>query len=143
MSGYITAAGENYLLDLLSNRRTALPYYYIALMKERPPSKFIAGIDLDEPNFEEYARAEYPNQGLYWTNTIGEISNTTTIDFPEALTDWGTIKHWAICDAATGGSVLWAGTHALPLLVQTGGIVSFTPGQLVLRVTSYQSRVSL
>jgi hypothetical protein len=143
MSGYITNAGENYLLDLLTGRAAHLPRYYLALVVSKQPSKFISGAELDEPLAGEYERVVYPNEDAYWTASAGEIHNTVGMAFPEAVTDWGTVKYWAMCDSPESGDVLWAGAFTLPLVVMAGDRVDLDPGTMTLRVTSYTARVSL
>lgn len=143
MSGFITNAGENYLLDLVCGRQAFLPAYYVALVINERPSQFIQGWELDEPVNEDYARARYDNIPLGWTDSAGEVSNTLVLSFPQASSNWGTIRHWAICTAAEGGEVLWAGSLETPLEVHPEDRVTFQPGALTIRATSYATRVSL
>lgn len=143
MSGWITTAGENYLLDLLTGRVAALPRYYVALVVNRAPSRFISGVELDEPIADDYARVEYPNSSDYWTATSGEVHNTVAASFPAAVTAWGTCRHWAVCTALAAGDVLWAGPISVPLVVEVDDTVVISPGALTLRAVTYTSRVSL
>lgn len=141
--GFITNAGENYLLELVCSRTPALPAYYVALVANSQPSQFIAGHELDEPNAGDYARARYVNQPLGWTTATGEVSNTLQVAFPIAQSRWGTLRHWAVCTEEQGGSVLWAGTLETPLEIHEEDQVVLPPGSLTIRAASYSSRVSL
>lgn len=142
-SGFITNAGENYLLDLVCGRQAFLPAYYVALVVNERPSQFIQGHDLDEPVNEDYTRARYDNIPLGWTTAAGEVSNTLALYFPVATSEWGTIRHWAICTEIEGGAVLWAGSLETPIEVYEADRVTFQPGALTIRATSYATRVSL
>lgn len=142
-SGFITNAGENYLLDLVCGRQAALPAYYVALIINERPSQFIRGTELDEPRVTDYTRARYDNIPLGWTESSGEVSNTLALTFPMAESYWGTIRHWAICTEIEGGEVLWAGSVETPFEVHSEDRVSFQPGALTIRATSYSTRVSL
>lgn len=142
-SGFITNAGENYLLDLVCGRQAFLPAYYVALIVNERPSQFIVGWELDEPLYEDYARARYDNIPLGWTTATGEVSNTLALSFPVAQNSWGTIRHWAICTSEESGDVLWAGSLETPIEVYATDQVTFPPGALTIRATSYSTRVSL
>jgi len=67
-----------------------------------------------------YARVAVPNDSVNWdllpagatdANLDGVaddaiIKNKLDIVFPQATVDWGTVTHWGLFDAATGGN-LW------------------------------------
>jgi hypothetical protein len=44
----------------------------------------------------------------------GATSNTGTVSFPVCGGSWGTISHWAVYDAPTGGNLLYFGEFPAP-----------------------------
>lgn len=143
MSGFITNSGENYLLDLVTGAMNAHPVYYIALITNEPPTQFISGFDLDEPQVADYTRASVLNIPGNWTPPSGEIANLDVIEFSIAEEDWGIIRHYAICDSQEGGEVLWAGDFEIPVTIEEGDQLIIHPGALVIRATTYRSRVEM
>ena len=139
----MTLAGENYVVSLLTKKTSALDAYYVALICNDPPSMFISGSNLDEPNVPEYQRVKYDNAPLMWSEPSGEVSNTEDVNWPTATEDWGTISHWAICDSPQDGNVLWAGDFPVPFKIEAGMVIGLPPGTLVLRTMSYKGRLSL
>lgn len=61
------------------------------------------------------------------TGTGGATSNKGTITFPTPTATWGTVTHFAIWDAATGGNALLYGTLNVSKTINTGDTVSFAP----------------
>jgi len=61
-------------------------------------------------------------------------SNTGAIQYPQSLTDWGTITHFGTWDAASGGN--WLGGDALvtPKVMVTGDIARWEIGTLTVSV---------
>lgn len=110
MNGLITNDGATYLLNLFSNGEAAVPVYYVALITGNQPGISIAGDELDEPAFPEYARGMLTNESGNWSIDGGVMINMVEVDFPIPSTGWGDIKYWAICDDPTGGRCLFVGT---------------------------------
>lgn len=143
MSGFITGAGENFLLDLICRAATPPQNYYLALMVNEPPSHFLSGAELDEPVLNGYARAEYQNSPGNWSARTGEMYNTAPIAFSVATEPWPTIRHWGLLDAPESGTLLWAGSFDNPVELDVGDQLTFPVGFITLRTTSYITRVSL
>jgi hypothetical protein len=108
MSGFMTAAGADYLLHLFSGDQTK-EIYHVALVGNQEPGLTTSGRELKEPTEASYTRSEVVNQSGNWQVQHGTLTNEVEISFPLATTDWGDIIYWAICDAPEGGSVLWTG----------------------------------
>ncbi|SVD83476.1 uncharacterized protein METZ01_LOCUS436330, partial [marine metagenome] len=57
----------------------------------------------------EVSGGAYARQSVAWT-VIGtgtaQASNTSAITFPAATSDWGTVTHAAVVDAAASGNIL-------------------------------------
>lgn len=109
MSGWITADGANYFLDLFAARTQPVEAYYVALINGSQPGISAKGDELDEPEFAEYARGYMENLSGNWFGNQGLILNQFAITFPILGQSWGTLRYWALCDAPTGGRVLAAG----------------------------------
>jgi len=88
---------ENVVLDsLFSTTR------YIGLSTADPTDD---SSGLAEPSGNGYARVTSPASD--WTAAAaGSISNAVEITFPTATGSWGTVTHFAIFDAVTGGNIL-------------------------------------
>jgi hypothetical protein len=100
------SAMSDYLEDALAGHLfhgTALtqPTLYVALFTDDPT-------DADtgtEATSGSYARKAH----TAWTKASGVASNTTAVTFPVATGTWGTITHFGIYDAASGGNLLFHG----------------------------------
>ena len=66
------------------------------------------------------------------SGTGGVTSNNATITFPTPTASWGTVTHFGIFDAATGGNLFFHGAITTPQTINTGNTVSFAAGQLVI-----------
>ncbi len=66
---------------------------------------------------------------------IGAASNGTTVNsadisFPTASADWGTVTHFAVFDASSGGNMLHYGALVASKIIYSGDVLSFLAGQL-------------
>jgi len=69
------------------------------------------------------------------TGTGGTTSNNAAITFTAPTANWGTVTHWAIYDAASGGNLLIYGSLAASKTVNNGDAApSFAAGSLSLQV---------
>lgn len=76
---------------------------YIALLVTMP-SFNDSGEDLNEPTAGDYARLAVDNTRANFSEADNAtITNASTFEFPVATNDWGLIRGYAICDAASGG----------------------------------------
>jgi hypothetical protein len=89
-------------------------------------------------NSGAYGRqAATPLDANWSTVTSGMTSNLSSITFPAATLDWGTITNVAICDNTTYGSgnVLFWGTLTGNKIVSNGDTFQFAAGQLSLTLS--------
>lgn len=81
-----------------------------------------------------YARATLNPLDANWAGPSagnGVTSNSAAITFPTPTnTGWGTVTHFAIFDAASGGNMLFQGALSQSKVINAGDTVSFAPGQL-------------
>lgn len=79
----------------------ALPTsFYMGLSTTTPA---VGGTGVTEPSGKGYARVKVSS---LTAPTNGVITNTADVEFNESTGDWGTITHFVIYDAATGGNLL-------------------------------------
>lgn len=128
MAGSISDYLENKLLDhVLKNTAFSVPTnIYIALSKADPLDD---GSGLSEPSPPNgYARVVCN----VWDAATGRATeNTNVIEFAEATGDWGTITHFAIFDALTGGENMLAhGSLAASKTIGSGDNASFIAGDI-------------
>ena len=104
----------------------ALPtQYYIGLSSTAPN---IDGTNVGEPNASAgYARVELTTLG---EPTNGVVTNTAAINFDESTASWGTITHFVIFDALTGGNLLMYGALSTPRSVEAATIMTIKEGYL-------------
>lgn len=100
--------GANFLLELFLGSGNPANFYVAALRSETAYGD--TGTDLDEPTVGAYARVQVPNDGTHFLAAVdGTVYNAAAITFPTATASWGTIRHWALTDAATGGALFLSG----------------------------------
>lgn len=69
------------------------------------------------------------------SGTSGSISNNAAVTFGTPSAAWGTVKHWALYDAASAGNLLvWADLTNPKTIVGTDPAPSFAAGQLVISI---------
>jgi hypothetical protein len=78
-----------------------------------------------------YQRKQMPNDGTLWTAPLaGSSLSAVGIEFVAPTGAWGTVTHWAIFDAASGGNLLRWGALTTPRVVAAGSIPYFPAGAL-------------
>ena len=78
-----------------------------------------------------YARAAVTNNSTNFPGASlgsGSKSNATQIVFPTATASWGTVTHWGVYDAPTGGNLLYWGELLLPRTIGSGDTPRFNSG---------------
>lgn len=126
MAGKITLWGANEFLRCLFTKTAEPPQnFYLALVTSSPPTPYISGSELTEPDVSGYARAEIPNDFSNWSNNgqMHVMSTEKDISFIQATEDWGTVRHWALCNAPAGGFVYFFGALEAPVSVFAGDTV--------------------
>lgn len=140
MAGSKSAYLEAALLDLVLG---GIPYnppgtVYVALST----GAFDAGAsggDLSEVAGGGYTRQGLVNSGASWPAAAGgnpaTKANGTTVTFPTATANWGTVLSVYLLDAANGGNVLYGADLAASVVVNSGSGFSIPVGQFVLSET--------
>ena len=64
----------------------------------------------------------------------GQIANNTQINFPTASSNWGTVSHWGIRTAATGGNLLVHSPVPTPKIIENGDEARFNIGAITISI---------
>ena len=126
MAGTISNFSELELLDhVLKTGAYIVPTnIYVALWTGDPLD---TGAGVAEVSGGSYARVV---MNSWDAATARATENSGLITFPQATANWGTVTHFAIFDAITGGNFLAHGDLAVSKQVDTGGNVYFSAGDI-------------
>jgi hypothetical protein len=67
-------------------------------------------------------------------NGRGQIQNSAQIIFPTATQNWGTISHWGVRNAATGGNLLAHAPVPTQKPIESGDEARFNIGAITISV---------
>jgi hypothetical protein len=141
MSNYL----ENKLVDHIFRgvAYTMPSTLYIALFTVTP-SDAGGGTEVTGGN---YARAPLAPSTANWaatnaalstanpsTGTGGTTSNNTVVSFNAPSAGWGTVSHFGIFDALSGGNLLFWGALSANKTILSGDAVSIQPSQLTVQI---------
>lgn len=97
----------------------------------------LTGSSIVEPVGGAYARVAVLNNATNWlvaaspgAGVAAVKKNGTAITFPTPTAAWGTIKSVYVCDAASGGNVLFGGDLVLDKVIASGDATAFVVGTL-------------
>ena len=118
---------ENEILDhLFSKGSYSPPTIYVGLSTADPTDD---ASGLAEPSGNSYARTA--TVGADWNVASGgTLDNANDITFPEASGSWGTITHFALFDATSGGNMLAHGSLSVSKSINSGDTAKFAAGDL-------------
>lgn len=120
----------DYLEDAIINhvlRNTALTSpttVYVGLTTADPTE---TGSQTNEVSGGAYARQ---SMAFDAPSPSGKTRNTALVTFPTATASWGTVTHWFIADAASGGNMLYYGALDSSKTVGSGDVVEIAAGQM-------------
>lgn len=118
---------EDEIMDHVFNKGAyTAPTIYVGLSTADPLD---TGAGLAEPSGNGYARVTTA-AGDWNASSGGLIDNANSIDFPQATGSWGTVTHFALFDASSGGNMLAHGTLGTPQAIVSGNTPSFAAGAL-------------
>lgn len=127
----LTADGADYIMKLFAGE-PAVTEYHLALLDNRHTGIAVGGDELQEPGDDSYQRAVIKNQTANWDISHGRMTNEVPIHFEVAVSQWGTVSGWAICDSYERGKVLWVGEFAEDIHIGQGNQMSIPVGALTL-----------
>ena len=118
---------ENEILDHLFGKGNYTPPTIYVGLSTADPTDDATG--LAEPSGNAYARVA--TSGANWNAaSSGTIDNANDITFPEASGSWGTLTHFALFDAASGGNMLAHGSLSVSKTISSGDTAKFAAGDL-------------
>jgi hypothetical protein len=68
------------------------------------------------------------------SGTGGQTSNNAAVNFATPTAGWGTVTHWFLIDASSGGNLLVCATLTTSKTINTGDTVSFAIGAMTVTV---------
>ena len=93
------------------------------------------GTTVTEPSGGSYARVAVTNNTTNFpaaSGTTATKKNATVINFPEATASWGTVTHFFIADAATGGNILAYAALDASKTIDAGDLPRFNANALTI-----------
>jgi len=118
---------ENKILDHIFGKGSYTPpVIYVALSTADPTDD---GSGFAEPSGNSYARLQ--TSASDWNAaSSGSLDNASDITFGQATGSWGTITHFALFDAVTGGNMLAHGELSQPKAIGSSDTAKFEAGDL-------------
>lgn len=86
------------------------------------------------PSLTNWAGTQGAGSTSTSTGTNGTTSNNGIITFPTPTASWGTVTHFAIYDASTGGNLLWYGALQIAKTINQGDTVTFPAASLTVQI---------
>ncbi len=126
MGSFSDYAEDALLNHLFGTGNYAPPTIYVGLSTTDPGD---SSTGLSEPSGNGYTRVETTEAN--WNAAAGGLlDNANTILLGPATGDWGTLTHFALFDAITGGHLLLHGALAQPKTIANGDSARFASGDL-------------
>lgn len=107
--------------------------YYLGLSTTAPSAD---GSNVTEVSGGSYARIALAGNLSLSANSSGVVTNNKAISFPESTASWGTVTHFLIYDAQTGGNLLMYGALDPQRPMDSGVRLTINQGDLQLRVSN-------
>jgi len=118
---------ENEILDHIFGKGSYTPPTIYVALSTADPLDDASGVS--EPSGGSYARKS--TAAADWnTAASGAIDNANDITFAQATGAWGTITHFALMDAASGGNLLAHGSLTASKTIGNGDTAKFAAGDL-------------
>lgn len=140
----LTDYAENKVIDGLLRGQAYTPATTYVGLLTAAPSDSAAGTEVAGGS---YARVAVTSSLANWAGTQsagstvassgtgGTTSNNNAITFPAPTANWGSITHFAVYDAASGGNMLFYAALTTPKTVNNGDAApSFAAGALTFQI---------
>lgn len=102
-----------------------VPTLYVAVSTADPLD---SGANAAEPVGNGYTRITTAPSD--WSRTADQVSNANQLAFPEATGTWGTLTHFMVYDAATGGNMVFHGALTTSKAIAANETLRFPAGNL-------------
>ena len=87
----------------------------------------------DDNSGTELTGNNYSRKAITFASaSSGSISSNAAVEFDAATGSWGTISHWAIYDASSGGNQLFNGAFTTGKAIGSGDILKVASGSLTI-----------
>lgn len=124
MSGFGTTI-DNYCLDQVFSTNTYNPWVALYITA---PAKDGTGTEVSGTGYTRI-------KSTGWTAaSSGYIYNSTTIAFPTAGGDWGTVEYFAVWSSSSAGNIMAFSSLTTSKTIASGDSAQFSTGQIVIRV---------
>lgn len=85
----------------------------------------------DDNSGTELSGGSYARQSIAFDAAAsGTTDNTAAVDFPVATASWGTVSHYGLFDALSGGNLLIHGAFTASKTVDSGDVLRISAGEL-------------
>ena len=101
------------------------PTLYLGVSTTDPAD---TGVGASEPVGNGYARIA--TVAVDWERSGNVVTNANELSFPEATGAWGTLAHFVLYDAVTGGNVFIYGALTTPKTIASEETLRFPVGNL-------------
>lgn len=123
MNDYLEVAFLNHFLRNVST--TAPAAVYVGLFTADPTD---TGTGSTELTGNAYARQQATFAAP--VSPGGTCTTSADMTFPQATGSWGTVSHFGIFDASSGGNMLFYGAWTTPKTIATGDVFKVSAGSL-------------
>ena len=133
MQNYLKDHLNEYLFRGESAAPTRPSSLWLCLFTAAPDKDGANGTEVD-PTGSAYARVQCGPYTAKWSqpdSTTGVVESLDEFRFPEPTAAWGTITHWGIADAETGGNYLIVAAVTTPLEVTATSLNPVFPAGLL------------
>ena len=87
----------------------------------------------DDASGTELSGNNYTRKAITFASASGgSIASNSAVEFNSATGSWGTISHWGIWDASSGGNLLFHGAFTASKAIATGDILKVASGSLTI-----------
>jgi hypothetical protein len=132
LSNYLEAALLN--LTLRNTPFTAPANVYLALFTSNPTDA-AGGTEVSGGSYARQAVATSSGFTAPATNgSATQVTNANTVTWPAATANWGSVTHFGIFDASSGGNLLYHGALTTPKTVASGDTFRFLANALAINL---------
>lgn len=103
----------------------------------RPPGRFIALFTANPGEGgggTEVSGGAYARQSATFAVSGDSASNTNVVEFPAATTNWGTVSHFGVYTAATGGTMIAYGALQTSRVINQDDVGRFVASTLTITI---------
>lgn len=87
----------------------------------------------DDNSGTELTGNNYSRKAITFASaSSGSIASNAAVEFNAASGSWGTVSHWAIYDASSGGNQLFHGSFTVAKAIGSGDILKVASGSLTI-----------